>query len=449
MLEPPSREDIQWHVGTAGDHIAVHQMLTSVFHAPSRESFLGAIDHPFYEPNDRLLARRNGRPVAHVQLCRREVKFDGLLLPATELCWLGTLPELRQRAIASDLVAWGERQMLQDGALVGMLSTSLPHFFHRRGWAVCGRHCFSEAGAHELLAYLSHDEQAAAQSGNSSQNGHGDHQSRSEDAEARENYSLRPWRQVELPALMNLHAENTWGLGGTYHRSEAYWRWLISRRPFHQILVAIDGPNRLELDDSSDRIAGYAITRDDQILELMASPEHPRAARHLLRRICGDLVERNGRRVVYHGPPNDPIHAQFEQAGGTWHLHEAFQRSVFMAKVLDPEALLKQLIPVFKQRAEVAGIPRPSELGLAVDQQRFQIVLTPRSIRLTIGSKVGRSYLSLSNSDFTRLLLGHLDVEAALDDGRLKASTRIARQLAVGLFPQQPLWRAPLDDPTL
>ncbi len=387
---PPEQDGIQWHVGTAGDHIAVHQMLTSVFQSPSRESFLGAIDHPFYEPTDRLLARRQGRPVAHVQLCRREIRFDGLLIPTTELCWLGTLPEYRERGLATELVAWSERQMIQDGALVGLLSTSLPHFFHKRGWAVCGRHCLSEAGAHELLASLSHDEQLN-QATNSSPHRPGQ-------------YSLRPWRQVELPALMNLYAENTWSLGGTYHRSEAYWRWLISRRPFHQILVAIDGPNRLELDDSPDRIAGYAITRDDQVLELMASPEHPHAAEHLLRRICGDLVERNGRRVVHHGPPIDPLHVRFEQAGGAWHLHEAYQRNVFMAKVLDPLALLKQLIPAFKQRADQAALPRPSELGITVDQQRYQILITPRTVRLGADSKLGRSHISLSSSDFTRLL---------------------------------------------
>ena len=50
----------------------------------------------------------------------------------------------------------GQRRMAEDGAAVGLLRTDIPHFFRRHGWAVCGRHSHSRAGAREVLAELSH-----------------------------------------------------------------------------------------------------------------------------------------------------------------------------------------------------------------------------------------------------------------------------------------------------
>jgi hypothetical protein len=47
--------------------------------------------------------------------------------------------------------------------------------------------------------------------------------------------------------------------------------------------------------------------------------------------------------------------------------------------------------------------------------------------------------------DLTRLLLGRLDVEAACEQSRLQASTRMAVDLAADLFPKLPWWRPALD----
>jgi hypothetical protein len=44
------------------------------------------------------------------------------------------------------------------------------------------------------------------------------------------------------------------------------------------------------------------------------------------------------------------------------------------------------------------------------------------------------------------LLLGHLDIDEALADGRLRASTQVAAELGRVLFPRLPLWRPPLDE---
>src|SRR5262245_36589901 len=62
----------------AGDHPAVHQLLSAVFHAPSRDAFYSSLDDPFYEPRDRLLVKRGQRIVAHLHLTKRVMHFGPL-----------------------------------------------------------------------------------------------------------------------------------------------------------------------------------------------------------------------------------------------------------------------------------------------------------------------------------------------------------------------------------
>ena len=59
---------------------------------------------------------------------------------------------------------------------------------------------------------------------------------------------------------------------------------------------------------------------------------------------------------------------------------------------------------------------------------------------------MGRSYLRLNVADFTRLVLGQLDWDAALAEDRVQPSTALARDVGLALFPALPLWRPPLDD---
>ena len=72
-------------------------------------------------------------------------------------------------------------------------------------------------------------------------------------------------------------------------------------------------------------------------------------------------------------------------------------------------------------------------------------MLTRRSVKVG-QSRLGRSYLTMNDADFTRLLLGHLDLEEAVAAGRVQTSTRVAQEAASILFPRLPLWRAPLDE---
>jgi hypothetical protein len=149
--------------------------------------------------------------------------------------------------------------------------------------------------------------------------------------------------------------------------------------------------------------------------------------------------------VRFDAPPADPWHQLLADAGGTVCHRELDAGHVFMAKLLSAEQFVRSLAPLLLERARAAGLPRPFELGIQVDGQRSTLSVTRRTARLEPG-RLGRGYLSCRTSEWTQLLLGHLDVATALADRRIAASTRAAAEAATALFPQLPLWHPPLDD---
>jgi GNAT superfamily N-acetyltransferase len=395
----------------------------AVFQGPSRDAFFGSLDDPFYEPCDRLLIRRASRIVSHLHLTPRVMHFGGQQMPVTGLCSLGTLPEFRHQGYARRLLAKAERAMLESDVVLGVLSTKVPHFFRASGWAVCGRHSHALARTRDLLSQLSARGIPPAEG----------------------ELNIRPWRQIELPALMRLYAAHTAQAYGAIDRTEAYWRWLVGRPGFDQIYVAMEGPERFSLDALDAPIVGYAITKEDRVLELVADPARPLVAEQLLARACGEAIERDDHSVQLHAPPDHALFELFRLAGGSVHLHEAHQGEVFMVKLFAGPAALRLLGPQLQARAVAADLPSRTELGLLVEGTKYQLVVSRRGVSVA-ENKMGRSYLRCNQAEFTRLVLGHLDLEDAIDQGRLEASTRLARQTAQALFPRLPLWRSPWDE---
>jgi hypothetical protein len=328
--------------------------------------------------------------------------------------------------------------MARSGALVGWLRTSIPHFFRGSDWAVCGRHSCSQAGARAVLSGLL------------------DRGSR----RSRRRLQIRPWKRWEEAALKRIYDQNLAGSYGALVRGEAYWQWLLRRRAFDQVYVALDGPNQLDLEETNTRIVGYAVTRGEQIVELLAAPDCPQASAELLGRCCREIIEHGLHHVRLHAPPECPLHALFQKVGGRHDHHEtdrepvcpasvhaahAHAPQVHMARLLQPLKLLRRLGPVLLRRAEAADLLRPLELGLAVEGKKYLLVVTPQDVAVELGA-LGRSYLQLNVADFTRLLLGQLHWDTALAEGRIEASTALARRTGRVLFPRVPLWRPPLDD---
>jgi hypothetical protein len=99
---PYRRGSVEYCLGTEADHEAVYQTLLHVFHGPDRESFLGALSDPVYRPDQRLLAKVDGRIVSHVHLTERQLRYGSVSIPINGVMWVGTLPEFRGMGFAQN-----------------------------------------------------------------------------------------------------------------------------------------------------------------------------------------------------------------------------------------------------------------------------------------------------------------------------------------------------------
>ncbi len=418
-----------WQVvpARAGDHPSIYQWLLAVFHGPSREEFHAEHDDPTYDPANRLLIKRGSRIVSHAQILKRTMNFGPLRLSVSQLNWLGTLPEFRGQGAATRLLAAVDERMSRDGAVLGLLRTRSPRFFHRAGWAVCGRHCLSRGGAHDILArYWAEPELR------------------------RQPLNIRLWRHFELAALMRIYAQNTSESFGPFARDEAYWRWLISRGAFDHIIIALAGPDRLDINETVAPIVGFAVVRHNRIVELLRNDAYPTAGVQILARACSDAIERRDSEIVLEAPANDPLHGFIQSAGGTLRHHESVDGDMFMVKVLDPMRLLERLSPLVEARFRSAverskALEKGCEVGLIAGDERFTIGCGRSGVSIARG-RVGRSYLTCTTAELTRLLLGHCSAREAAEQGRLTASTQSAFEIADALFPRLPIWRPMWDD---
>ena len=194
------RAKFGWSRGAAAITLRFTTCCWPCFRLPLREEFHLQAEDPFYEPSDRLLVNRGFRVISHLHLTHRSMLFGQLNLPATGFHWLGTLPEFRNQGLATRLLAEAQRRIAADGSVVGLLRLPAPRFFRRAGWAVCGRHSFTQAKAREVLARL-HSGYAA---------------------KLTKPLSIRLWRHVEMPALMRTYRQNTAGTYGPLDRTEAF-----------------------------------------------------------------------------------------------------------------------------------------------------------------------------------------------------------------------------------
>ena len=408
---------------SAADHPSVYNFLTAVFQGPSRGEFRASLDDPRYQPLDRLVVKRGAEIVAHAHVTRRAMQFGPLRLSVAGLDWLGTLPRFRGQGYGDRLLTAAEQHMTSAGALVGLTWTPIPHFYRRTGWALCGRRFYCRAGARDVVSGL---------------------MDRGLLRRGRKRLNIRPWRRVELGALIRIYNQNFGSAYGPFERTEAYWKWLIHRNAFDQIFVALDGPDLLELEEVHAPIVGYMVTRGERIVELLAAPGHRAAAAQLLARACRDAMEHGRHTVRLDAPPGSRVDKLFLAAGGSAE-HETDHDLVLMAKLLSPVKLLRALAVEFHRRAEDAELGRPVDLGLLVDGSKYRLALARNGVE-AIDRTIGRSYLRLNVADFTRLVLGHLDWDDALSDGRVQASTSVALGAGRVLFPQLPLWLPPLDN---
>jgi len=429
-FRPGPAAGIEVAAGTVGDHPAVQQFLECVLPDLSTAEFSSQLDAPAYEPSDRLLVKHGPRVVAHLRLAAREMRFGAATLPISCVGNMATSPEFRGRGCASALLAAAERKTRREGAVLGLLRASDPDFYRRRGWVVCGRLSCSAASCHQVLGHLQPQIACSAPV-------------LADGVQPR--LHIRYLRRVELAAMVRLHEQHLRRAYGSFTRTDAAWRWLVNRRGFERLYVAIEGSPEIELDGTFSPIVGYAATKHSRLVELVTAASRPDAAMRLLTRFCRDALEQDLRDIRVDLPPDDPLHHTLLAAGGTFCQREVERGQAFMVKVLDVERLVQLLHAEFLLRLHADKRFAHRELGFLVGDRSWILEITPRASRLT-AARVRRTYLRCAWPAFVQLLLGHLDLRQAVGEGRISVSNQLALDIAGLLFPPLPLWYPPLDD---
>jgi len=411
---PYRRGSVEYCLGTEADHEAVYQTLLHVFHGPDRESFLGALGDPAYRPDQRLLAKVDGRIVSHLHLTERQIRYGSVTIPTNGVMWVGTLPEFRGMGFAQNLMRLASERARENGAALQVLTTGMPQFYRSLGWGVCGRQTFAQIMSRNL---------PPASDGVIDGRGAFWH--------------VRPWRQVELGDLMSLYELQYARATGTVVRSEEYWRWLIGRRYAHVIWVACQG----------EAVKGYAFIKDHKILEIAFDSAHPQALRALLGRVRAEALERAYPEVTVHAPADHAVIDVVREASGRIFDQDAHDGTVSMYHIPDLGRFLKCIVPELALRASEAGTPLPLELGICLDDRRWLIHVDGKQ-SFVEPEKLSRRHLTLTPSALVRLLMGHTGITAASDEEGFIASTSTALDAARILFPPQSIWRSPLDSAT-
>lgn len=413
---PLRRGSVEYVVGSEADHEAVYQTLLHVFHAPDRETFLGALSDPNYKPEHRLLAKIDGKVVSHIHLTERLIRYSALQLALNGITWVGTLPEYRGLGYAQNLMRLADERAVATGVALQTATTDMPRFYKALGWGVCGRHSVGIAASRNLPATGDGPAEPRPSGGG---------------------WNVRPWRQVELGDLMRLYEQQYATTTGSLIRTEDYWRWLIGRRYAHVIWVACQGEN----------VRGYAFVKDHRILEMATDPTHPQAMRVLLARVRAEALERAYPDVIVHAPADHPVLDEFRKGAGRVVDAEEHEGEVSVYHIPDPGRFLTSILPELTRRARASGHGLPLELGLTVGEQRFMIHIESRKARVE-PDKLSRRHLNLTSAAFVRLVMGHSGIDRALADDGVESSTSTAVDAARAIFPIQPIWRSPLDAAT-
>jgi predicted N-acetyltransferase YhbS len=408
---PCRRGSVEFCLGTEADHEAIYQTLLHVFQGPDRDAFLGALGDPSYQPEQRMLVKVDGRVVSHVHLTERTVRYGSSTLAMNGVLWVGTLPEYRGLGFAQNLMRLADGRARETGVALQALHTGMPRFYRPLGWGVCGRQCLGQTLSRNL-----------PQVSDGVVEGRGGF------------WHVRPWRQVELNDLMGLYDRQYAQTNGSVVRSEDYWRWMIGRRYAHVIWVACQG----------ETVRGYAFVKDHRILEIATDPAHPHALKALLGRVRAEALERAYPQVVVHAPLDHPAIEAFRQASGKVINQEEWEGSTSMYHIPNLEKFLPAALPELAKRATEAGISQPIELGLTVGDRRWLIHVEGEKSRFE-PDKLSRRHLTLSPPALVRLLMGHTDIDRAVEEDGVESSTGTALDAARVLFPIRPIWRSPLD----
>jgi hypothetical protein len=347
------------------DHHAIHQLLVQVLQRPTVKEFQSQLDQPGYEPGQRLLLRHDGRLVAHLRIIPRRLHFGGLIVPAACVADLAVLPEFCARRCATMLLGMAEIASFareESGVPADQESGLLP--LARLGRAGYGASLVR-------VAPVRADSTPRA------------HSRRLEPTETQRPESARIplLRTRRLGASVHLHGQQAFGAPRRTYRD---WYWLIARRAFDRLYVALRGPAKLDLEQIPAAVAGYAIASRSRLIELITDTRRPDVAETLLARFCADAIEQNRYQIRLDAPPDSPMAVYFLSDPGrgdeTRQPADGFERDepVVMVRSFGHRLIARRLHSLLVQRWVRAGGDLPCELGFHVEGQPWLLRVTKR-----------------------------------------------------------------------
>lgn len=411
-----------------GEQFAILQLMKHCLFAYDENEFHSQQERPDYDARERLTFRLGNQIIGHIRCVPQQVWLQGTLMPylrASEFVLAPEHVDLKNvDAFFGCLDATFDR--FPGSFMMHRTSAAMAQRLTRFGWVALSNKFRSKAATEPYLASVrgASIEPAPLLP------------SRSESG-----LWIRLMRQVEAEALVSLY-ENSFQSNqiGT-PRSAVMWDWLLRRKAFDALYVAIRGGNKLALDDAIDRIAGYAVVKDEKILEVVTQPNERGVKLPLINRICSDLYEAGHPEFHLEAPASDPVHDLLKDIPPA---KSTLPGEEILVRMPNPVQQLAELAATLHQRAKSRGFELPLDLGLLIDGEKFCIHLGKRKGSLTDG-KLGRSYLELSHAQLVRLILGDLPIPQALQQGQMVASTQVAANIAVKLFDYDPPWFPAID----
>lgn len=411
-------------VGNAGDHSRALALLVQHYQAPLADDFQSRLDDPSYEPTDRMLVVRRGELIGQVQFSRQSAWFDQERIPTATVRDGVILPEMNPVRLMEPLLETVESTALTEGAILAVARPEQPEFFAARGWSICRSQGHTQANTRALLAHIT--AQLAARKHRHSL------------------IEVRTWWHFELDLIQPVYEQVATAMWGTLHRSDDAWRWLVGRKAHDQILLAVRHKEGASKEAEKLYVVGYAVVRDSCIVEMITLPGHSGVRPLLVARACRDAIDRDHHFVSLHTPPTDPMHEFLVTAGGSW-LSSTAHGGQWMHKLLSPEKWVERLYPQLYRRAREAGIPRPLEIGFAVEDSRYRFLFTRRSVRLEQALPSAPIDVVCDAATFRDLLTSNLAWPVALERGLLRIDDPPKAAMLAALFPPRLFWQSPFE----
>ncbi|MBI1248438.1 hypothetical protein GC197_11450 [bacterium] len=412
-----------------GDQFAILQLMKHCLYSYDENEFHSQQERPDYEPRERLTFRLGNQIIGHIRCVPQQVWLHGSLSAYLQASEFLLAPEHVDIANVDAFFQCLDRTFHHyPGAfMMHRTSAAMAQRLARFGWVPLSNRFRSKAATEPFLALVR---------GQAINN-------RTDELSAKKpGIWIRLMRQVEAEALVSLY-ENSFQSNqiGT-PRSASMWDWLLRRKAFDALYVAIHGGNKLALEDAIDRIAGYAVVKDNQILEVVTQPHEASVKIPLINRICSDLYEADFREFCLEAPAVDPLHQVLHDAPSA---QNTLAGEELLVRMPDPIQQLAEFSTLLHQRAKSRGIDLPLDLGLLIDGEKYCIHLGKRKGTLTDG-RLGRSYLELTNAQVVRMVLGDLPIDELIESGEVVASTQVAHQAASQLLDYCPPWFPAVDD---